>query len=118
VPFTVDLDLILDDMNYSWSSSLKEDATCRDQFLSFPHTVHLRLSLQHISDLALLLQYDTLPCMKDLNLSQTSLPHLRSLQLRQVPIRNVIILMKHLRATNQVESLILVNCNVEGMFYC
>ncbi len=104
----------------------------------------MRLSLQHISDLASLVQCDTLPCIKHLDVtlektidnthqlynryedsslypkyfitSRASLPHLRTLQLRQVSITNVIILIEYLRSMSQVESLILVNCNVKGMY--
>ncbi len=109
----------------------------------------MRLSLQHISDLASLVQCDTLPRIKHLHVtlektiddtrqlhnrykdsscstlypedfiaSRASLSHLRTLYLRQVPIRNVIILIEHLRSMSQVESLILVNCNVKGVYRC
>ncbi|CAF2958401.1 unnamed protein product [Rotaria sp. Silwood2] len=111
---------------------------------TFPNTVRLRLSLQHISDLALLMQYDTLPriehlhitmengiytsyklhneyedtscltlCSKDFNISRSSLTHLRTLQLRQVAITNVIVLIQHVKSMSQIESLILMNCNVK-----
>ncbi|CAF1510539.1 unnamed protein product [Rotaria sp. Silwood1] len=111
---------------------------------TFPNTVRLRLSLQHISNLALLMQYDTLPriehlhitmengiytshklhneykdtscltlCPKDFNISRASLTHLRTLQLRQVAITNVIVLIQHVKSMSQIESLILINCNVK-----
>ncbi|CAF4307506.1 unnamed protein product [Rotaria sp. Silwood2] len=121
-----------------------ECATYSHQMFTFPNTVRLRISLQHISDLALLMQYDTLPriehlhitmengiytshklhneyedtscltlCPKDFNISRASLTHLRTLQLRQVAITNVIVLIQHVKSISQVESLILMNCNVK-----
>ncbi|CAF3776891.1 unnamed protein product [Rotaria sp. Silwood1] len=52
-------------------------------------------------------------CPKDFNISRASLTHLRTLQLRQVAITNVIVLIQHVKSMNQVESLILMNCNVK-----
>jgi hypothetical protein len=126
-------------------SSLAECATYCDQIFTFPKTVRLRISLQHISDLALLMQYNTLPhiedlhvtmetgiytshqldnwyengpcsilCPNDMNTTGANLPHLRTLQLRQVAISNVIVLIQHVKSMCQLESLILVNCNVKG----
>ncbi|CAF4015693.1 unnamed protein product [Rotaria sp. Silwood1] len=125
-------------------SSLAECAIYCDQIFTFPKTVRLRISLQHISDLALLMQCNTLPhiedlhvtmetgiytshqldnwyenapcsilCPNDLNTIGANLPHLRTLQLRQVDITNVIVLIQHVKSMCQLESLILVNCNVK-----
>ncbi|CAF3913366.1 unnamed protein product, partial [Rotaria sp. Silwood1] len=129
---------------FKWMSSLAECAIYCDQIFTFPKTVRLRISLQHISDLALLMQCNTLPhiedlhvtmetgiytshqldnwyknapcsilCPNDLNTTGANLPHLRTLQLRQVDITNVIVLIQHVKSMCQLESLILVNCNVK-----
>ncbi|UJR07962.1 hypothetical protein I4U23_012241 [Adineta vaga] len=126
-------------------SSLAECATYCNQIFTFPKTVRLRISLQHISDLALLMQCNTLPhiedlhvtmetgiytsyqlnnwykngassilCPEDLNITGVNLPHLRRLQLGQIAISNVIVLIQHVKSMCQLESLILVNCNVKG----
>ncbi|CAM4865761.1 unnamed protein product [Rotaria socialis] len=133
-----------DSRYFKWMSSLAECATYCDQIFTFPKTVRLRISLQHISDLALLMQCNTLPhiedlhvtmetgiytshqldnryenapcstlCLNDLNTTGANLPHLRTLQLRQVDITNVIVLIQHVKSMCQLESLILVNCNVK-----
>jgi len=127
-------------------SSLAECATYRNQIFTFPNTVRLRISIQHMSDLVLLMQYNTLPYIEDLhvtmetgintshqldncyenashsilcpnNLNNTTrvnnLPNLRTLQLRQVAISNVIVLIEHVKSMCQLESLILVNCYVK-----
>ena len=49
-------------------SSLAECATC-DQVFTLWKTVRLRISLQHTSDLALLMQCNTLPLIKDLHVT-------------------------------------------------
>jgi len=123
-------------------SSLAECAIYCDQIFTFPNTVRLRISLQHISDLALLMQYNTLPHIEDLHVTMetgiytshqldnwyenasysilcpndlnTTGANLRRLQLRQVAISNVIVLIQHVKSMCQLESLILVNCNVKG----
>lgn len=56
-------------------------------------------------------------CPNDFNRSRASLVHLRTLQLRQVAITNVIVLIEHVKSMSQLKSLILVDCNVKGM-YC
>ena len=131
------------------SNSPDESVFARAEVLSFPNTIRLRLSLQYISDLALLLQDHALPrlkhlhitleiekkniyqshnrfedssravlCLKDFNVTPASLPHLRTLQLRQVPIRIVLTLLEHLTVMSQVRSFILINCIVKGMSCC
>ncbi|CAF2123354.1 unnamed protein product [Rotaria magnacalcarata] len=52
-------------------------------------------------------------CPKDFNINRTSLVYLRTLQLRQVAMTNVIALIQHVKSMSQLESLILVNCNVK-----
>jgi hypothetical protein len=126
-------------------NSLAGCATFCDQLFTFPKTVRLRISLQHISDLVLLMQCNTLPqvedlhvtmetgiytshqldnryenapcsilCFDNLNITGVNLPHLRTLQLRQIAISNVIVLIQHVKSICQLESFILVNCNVKG----
>ena len=126
-------------------SSLAEYATNRDKIFAFPKTVRLRISLQHISDVVLLMQCNTLPhikdlhvtletgiytshqldnwcknapdsilCSNDLNTTGANLPNLRTLQLRQIAMSNIIVLIQHVKSMCQLESLILVNCNVKG----
>ncbi|UJR29379.1 hypothetical protein I4U23_010591 [Adineta vaga] len=128
---------------FKWKTSLTECATYFQQILTFPKTVRLRLSLQHMSDLALLMQCNTLPhiedlhvtmetgvytsyqlrdryenlscstlCFNDLNTNEANLPHLRTLQLRQLAMSNIIVLIQHVKSMCQLESLILVNCDV------
>ncbi len=136
----------LEDEWYWQSNYLNEFATDHHQILTFPNTVRLRLSLQRISDLALIVKRGTLPCLEhlhvtlekeyfrhpslnqsihpscpslcpeDLNSSRADLPHLRTLHLQQVSIGDAIILMQYLKSMSQIVSLILVNCNVKGMY--
>ena len=90
-----------------------------------------------MSDLLLLMQYNTLPHIEDLHVTMetgiypshqldncyenashsilcpNNLPYLRRLQLRQVAISNVIVLIQHVKSMCQLQSLILVNCYVK-----
>ena len=102
----------------------------------------MRISLQHISDLALFMQYSTLPNIEDLHLTMETgiyplhqldenpsysrlssnhfnttginLPNLRTLQLRQVSMDNVIVLILNVKSMCQLESFILVNSFIKG----
>ena len=60
--------------------------------------------------------YYSILCANDFNSYRSRLPHLRTLHLQQMSLSNVIVLMQHLPSMNQLESLILVNCNVKGMY--
>jgi hypothetical protein len=138
---------VLDNEYSLLSDGLNEYVTNNCQLLTFPNTVRLRLSLKKISDLAFIIQCDTLPrieylhvtledlahisyqlcnrseysscstlCPKDFSSSQAHLPYLRILHLQQVSISDVIILIQYLSSMSQLESLILVNCDVKGMY--
>ena len=55
---------------YHWlPKDFSEYITCDRELVTFPNTVHLRLSLQTISDLALLMQRDTLPRIEHLHVT-------------------------------------------------
>ena len=90
-----------------------------------------------MSDLALLMHYNTLPHIEDLHVTMETgiytshqldnyyenashsilcprnLPNLRRLQLRQAAISNVIVLIQYVKSMCQLESLILMNCYVK-----
>jgi hypothetical protein len=139
--FQISFYFVLDSDYFQWNSSLAECATDNHQILTFPKTVRLRLSIQHTSDLAALMHCNTLPHIEHLDITMETgrynsyqlrnpygnvlpsndltttgidLPYLRTLQLRQVTISNVIVLLQHTKSMNQLESLILVNCDVKG----
>lgn len=111
--------------------------------LVFANTVRLRLSLRHSCDFLWLLNGVTLPRLEHLHLtqekrqntplgrdqpsclllraedflgSQVGCPHLRSLQLRQVPMDMVMTLVTHLESIRHLQSFVLINCSVEGSF--
>ncbi|CAF3874840.1 unnamed protein product [Rotaria sp. Silwood1] len=58
-----------DNRYFKWGSSLAKCATYSHQIFTFPNTVRFRLSLQYISDLALLMQCDTLPRIEHLHIT-------------------------------------------------
>ena len=123
----------------------KDYAGTLPQPLIFANTVRLRLSLQHSCDIVWLLNGDTLPRLEHLHVTQEKLrrgsccgdqlssyslraedfhasrvgcAHLRTLQLRRVPMDVVITLVTHLKSIRHLESFVLVNCSVEGMDWC
>ncbi|CAF1403453.1 unnamed protein product [Adineta ricciae] len=57
--------------------------------------------------------YCPILCPDVLNTTEANLPHLRTLQLRQIAMNNVIVLIQHVKSMCQLKSLILINCNVK-----
>ena len=115
--------------------------TLQQQPLAFANAVRFRLSLRHSCDLFWLLNGVTLPRLEHLHLTQEKLrntshaldqpsclplragdfdgsrvggAHLRSLQLREVPMDMVMTLVTHLESIRHLQSFVLVNCSVEG----
>jgi hypothetical protein len=130
---------------YSLLDSGRDYARTLQQLLLFPNTVRLRLSVHHSCDLVWLLNGDTLPRIKHLHITLEKLRsvpyrsdqssysslrstdfdvglagcvHLRTLQLRQVPMDVVLTLVTHLKSVRHLGSFTLVNCNVEGTYQC
>jgi len=65
---------VLDD-DYHWlPKDLSEYVTYNRELFTFPNTVHLRLSLEKISDLPLLMQRGTLPRIEYLHVSLENSP--------------------------------------------
>jgi hypothetical protein len=83
---------------------------------TLPHVEHLHITMETARYNLYQLRNpygDVLPS-NDLITTGIDLPYLRTLQLRQVTISNVIVLLQHTKSMNQLESLILVNCDVKG----
>lgn len=134
---------LLDNSSFPWRSSLSECAIHSHQVFTFANTVRLRLSFQHLSDLALLMQCHTLPRIEHLHLtmenglhqspngyenasslrfssnhfhqSQSSRMNLRTLFLRQIDMSDVIQLIENVESISQLQSFVLVNCHVQSM---